>query len=339
MRVNVEDEVHGVALAAVARALSVEEDTALGRLTIAWRETQRRKLAWVTEAEFRDALKLRVVGDPRALLDAMVAADFATFDSGRWFLRGNDKHIERLETYQDRARKGGIARQLKAGSKQAQSKPKAKQEARRQASSNEPAASPPMLLYSTTDHDLQISDPALIPSHRSEDPQRSATTSKNEVAAQSPTARIRAAYLDGYRRKFGRDYAGWGARANGQATQLQRDWPAERIVELVGLFFDWNNPRAIAAGYPFGFFATAIHELDTDTHAPERKRIARTLDAAERQVGNEDAEKIKFDLEMRQLRAKREAEENHLRTSGAGAKRQDAPLERVLGPLAIGGAS
>ena len=324
MRVNVEDEIHADgSLGALARALSVEEDTALGRLVFVWRETQRRKLIVVTKDEFCSATKLRVK-DPGGMLDAMIACDFASpTDDGRWYIRGNDKHIARLEVYQSKAQKGGIASQsalsrpklASSSNKLASSKPKAsfnEPESKLQRATNEPPTSHQRALLApySKDHDLDPSDPYLIQSSNSEDLPPSGKAPKNGA---SPSSRIRAAYLAGYEKKFGRPFGGWGAKANGQASQLIRDWPADRVIELLALFFEWNNPRAISAGYPFGFFVSAIHEIDADTHSPERKRLARTLDAAERQVSHKDAEQLTLDAELAQIRARRaEAERKAL---------------------------
>jgi hypothetical protein len=122
----------------------------------------------------------------------------------------------------------------------------------------------------------------------------------------TPAAQIRRAYHEAYAKKFKREFKGWGKRENGQAAQLVGSWSLATVLELIPKFFDWNNPQVMMAGYPFGLghasFISRIHELDADTHAPDRKRLANAVNANDRQVGNEDAEKIRYETEMRELR-------------------------------------
>jgi len=327
MRVNVESDLWASGrLGAFARALGVGECEALGLLVFVWHETQHRELMLVTEAAFAGAVSVRLGDtDPSKVFAAMVRAQLISHVEGdTWLIRGNDEHVSRLRQLRSSASAGGQARgKQMAASRQPQGSLKAASSlakgkhvlaspepspSHRPASTQPSRSAPYSLLH--TDHDLDPSDPYLIQSINSEDLPPSGKTPKNGV---SPSGRIRAAYLAGYEKKFGRPFGGWGAKANGQASQLIRDWPADRVIELLGLFFDWNNPRAISAGYPFGFFVSAIHEIDADTHSPERKRLARTLDAAERQVSHKDAEQLTLDAELAQIRARRaEAERKAL---------------------------
>lgn len=118
----------------------------------------------------------------------------------------------------------------------------------------------------------------------------------------TPAAQIRRAYHEAYAEKFNREFKGWGKRENGQATRLVESWSLATVLELIPKFFKWNNPQVMMAGYPFGLghasFISRIHELDADTHAPDRKRLANAVNANDRQVGNEDAEKIRSESNL-----------------------------------------
>ncbi len=116
------------------------------------------------------------------------------------------------------------------------------------------------------------------------DPAPPLKTKKPKVAPESPSAppgagsEIRAAWFDAYQSNFGKKYSGWGAREAGQVTNLLKSWNAERIKELIPLFFRWRHQRVIDAGWPFGTgcdsFVMRIRELHEDTQNPERRKIA-----------------------------------------------------------------
>lgn len=321
MRVNIEDDLFlSGRLTAFARALGVEEDTALGRLAFAWRETQHRELVTVSRESFRLATFVRL-RDPQGTLLAMEASGLATKKSDdEWLIHGNEEHAKRLGMYREKAQKGGIARQR--ASKLPASNPK-KPAASQQAASklNQRALLAPSSLLQKQDPDLCVSDSDLPPAINFEDLPRSPPATPagrhpsvwSELAGEverakplTPAAQIRRAYHEAYGKKFKREFKGWGKRENGQAAQLVGSWSLATVLELIPKFFDWNNPQVMMAGYPFGLghasFISRIHELDADTHAPDRKRLANAVNANDRQVGNEDAEKIRYETEMRELR-------------------------------------
>lgn len=199
---------------------------------------------------------------------------------------------------------------------------------------------------------MSVSDSDLPPAIKFEDPQRSPPATPagkhpsvwSELAGEverakplTPAAQIRRAYHESYAEKFNREFKGWGKRENGQAAQLVGSWSLATVLELIPKFFKWNNPQVMMAGYPFGLghasFISRIHELDADTHAPDRKRLAAAAMANERQVGNEDAEKIRTESNLNSFVDKFAREvteaEKQVRTSIGTRKPQDAPVKLV----------
>lgn len=107
-------------------------------------------------------------------------------------------------------------------------------------------------------------------------------------ASPSPVALIGRAWKAAYQEQYDRPCENWGARNNGQAKNLLKDWTLERILELIPLFFRWPNPQVIRAGHPFGVgmhsFAMRIHELDADEHSPSRHEDAAIIGAQRREA-------------------------------------------------------
>lgn len=305
MRVNIEDDLHlSGRLPAFARFLGVDEDTAIGRLYWVYRETQSRELVTMTRAEFVAATELRLL-NPGALLDALLRSRLASEHEGFVTIHGNQVHVDRISKMRGMASAGGKARQhgKRSGNPTASAPQPDRSRSGNRSAADTQAPSKRSLLPAPSSL-LQKQDPDLKP-----DPNLPVTIKKSDLSdlhrgvtpgAQQPTgaSAIRLTYLNAYARKFARPFVGWGVRENGQCKNLLGSWPIERVLELIPLYFAWNNPIAIRAGYPFGFFVSSIHELDTDTHAPERKRLAAAAMANERQVGNEDAEKIRTESKL-----------------------------------------
>lgn len=145
MRVNIEDDLHlSGRLTALARALGVSEDTAIGRLYWAYRETQHREMCVVSVEEFCEALALRVE-DPTTLLSAMLKAKLVSPEGDDFVIHGNENHIQRLQTLRGNAKNGGLAR-----AKQMLSRRQA--DAKQKASKGQPSAK----------HLLSISEPSQL---------------------------------------------------------------------------------------------------------------------------------------------------------------------------------
>lgn len=92
----------------------------------------------------------------------------------------------------------------------------------------------------------------------------------------TPAAQIRSAWLAAYERTYNRKCVSWGARESKQAQNLLKTWPLDHVLLLVDAFFAWTHPAPLAKGHPFGVgsssFVMMIHELDADTHSPERRK-------------------------------------------------------------------
>lgn len=156
--------------------------------------------------------------------------------------------------------------------------------------------------------------PGNVPEERRGEEKRREEKRSNRGAPSEPTAvsRIRSAYLDGFRQKYGREGV-WGKRSGGQAQHLLGEWPADTIVAYLeprkvtdengeeatidGWFFAWKRPEVINAGHPFGkgahSFVMRIHELDADVHNADRRKTAAIVSQQERRdaraVANDDA--------------------------------------------------
>lgn len=186
-------------LPALARALGVSEETALGRFTISCFETQDKELILVTAKTYADAVGLRIE-DPQLMLTAMVRAKLAspveTQEAGlgetqTWLLHGNDKHVAKLRAFRANARSGGLA---KAAKRQAPGKQAA---AKRQANGTTPASAwqqndtenvPPAYQARALEtgileeEDLRAPAPDLSPAISTEIDPRSSLPSKSEKA-------------------------------------------------------------------------------------------------------------------------------------------------------------
>ena len=310
MRVNIEDDLHlSGRLSAFSRFLGMSEEQGIGRLYWVYRETQSRELVTMSRAEFISATELRVT-DPEGTLDALVRSKLATDQNGAITIHGNEPHVERIKQLRGMASLGGKARHKAAATqptRQPLRSPHGSRAGNRaaadtHASSQRSLLPTPYSLLQKQDPDL-TAVPNLPPTlHKPDLPNEIRGESPGSLSSGSKTGAIRLAYLGAYRTKFDREFVGWGRRENGQASNLLASWPIHRVLELIPPYFTWQNPFAIKAGYPFGFFVQAIHELDTDTHAPDRKRIANAVSANDRQIGNEDAEKLRYEEEMKTLR-------------------------------------
>lgn len=111
---------------------------------------------------------------------------------------------------------------------------------------------------------------------------------KSDSASPSPVSLIRKAWLDAYEQVYDRKCESWGARESGQAKNLLKSWPLERLLALIPAYFAWKEPRAIRAGHPFGTgadsFVMRIHALDADTHSYERRDDAAVFGAQLREA-------------------------------------------------------
>ena len=203
----------------VARVLGVSEHEAIGMLTDAWGETQRKLIVTCTPEMFVAATAIRF-DDPRKVFDAMVAAELIspleTTSAGlgpavHWVINGNDKHVSKIQAYRSSASAGGKAlaakrhvdgvptgkRQAKRPAHERHADGRADGHADRQGtgmlracpSDAEPVPSISGSQY--TDHDLDPSDPDLTaPQAQTFDPRSSLSSDcKSEIVlSASPSA-------------------------------------------------------------------------------------------------------------------------------------------------------
>lgn len=104
-------------LSAAARSLGVNEHEAIGILADAWAETQDRELSVCTADSFAEAVSLRF-DDPSKVFEAMKRAQlivpFERTDdpsalTQEWLIKGNEKHVLKLQAFRENAKKGAAA--------------------------------------------------------------------------------------------------------------------------------------------------------------------------------------------------------------------------------------
>jgi hypothetical protein len=92
----------------LARLLGWSEVEAVGRLVFLWQDTQEIGLVVASAREIADWMMLDSVVPIDRVMMAMVECDLlAPFRDGKYRIRGNKKHIEKLEGYRERASLGG----------------------------------------------------------------------------------------------------------------------------------------------------------------------------------------------------------------------------------------
>lgn len=155
---------------------------------------------------------------------------------------------------------------------------------------DKPRSNPPI-----TDNCITITDNRLtitsIPDVRCTPVKPRASSSQKST---TPVAQVRDAWLIAYKQKYTRDCINWGAREGGAAKSLLASWPLQRVIELIGLFFEWPMSGVVNSGHAFckGYnsFTERIHELDADTHSLERREEAAIFKAQLNEMNNRTIE-------------------------------------------------
>lgn len=116
-RVNIEDDLWTSGrLSKLARTARLDEDRALGRLVSVYRLTQRAGIVADTSERICFAVAIAFESDDEAdvFLTAMIAAQLAAvLEDGTIHIKGNEKHVDRLERLRSTSSAGGKARQEK----------------------------------------------------------------------------------------------------------------------------------------------------------------------------------------------------------------------------------
>lgn len=350
MRVNIEDDLHlSGRLTAMAKALGVSEDTAIGRLYWAYRETQHREMCVVSAEEFCEALALRVE-DPTTLLAAMLKARLVSPEGDGFVIHGNETHIQRLQTLRGNAKSGGLAR-----AKQMLSRRQA--DAKQKASNGQPSAKH-LLSISEPSQLLAPSSQLLAPSSKDQiqelillpqAPKNGAAVPSKKLRADSdytPVHQVRLRYEALWASKFGKPYDGWSPKHASRAKALCGSPAAlAETFRLLELFFEWRDPR-VASSYSFceGPFSFVMQRdaLRARLAKPELDRAIGALGATQRQLSNEDAERLRYEEEMKTLRKGWDTIEAgvHALPSLVPQKPVKQPVKQLLGAsLPLGGES
>jgi len=150
---------------------------------------------------------------------------------------------------------------------------------------------------------------------------------KRERKPVDPTlgTQLRREYERLWEARMGQPYTAWSARHAQNAAKIANspNALAEALV-LLGDFVNSTHPQIVAGGFSFCIgawsFATQLDALRARRAQPNLQRAYRALEATERQTGNEDAEKVKFEQDMARLRRQRAQQERSIPQGGSESK-------------------
>jgi hypothetical protein len=294
--IDLEDLIADGRLVVMSQSLGMGPGDALLILELVWLATQKAQLSVVTEVQFECCVRSRLRAFypkilPFEVLGAMVSADLARPATelnevvageqvgGFFEIVGNQKQIEALEEYRERQREHGRRGGLKKSENLKNS----------MISSSEPYKNPSEPYKNPSEPYKNPSEPLAKPSSVSvpvpvPDPnKKKKQDSRASLVADEPSAVavVGRAFKAEYEKRYNHPLDGWGAKENGQAKNLLKSWPLERVLELIPRYFAWPNKRVIDAGHPFGAgyvnFISTINELKADIIAPERRPVAYSI--------------------------------------------------------------
>lgn len=136
---------------------------------------------------------------------------------------------------------------------------------------------------------------------------------------------LRLDYETGWEALMKQPYLAWSAKHGTNASRVASSPNAySEAKELLSDFFASKHPQIIASGYSFcsgpWSFVMQLDALRAQRAQPNLRRAARAVDAMERQVSNEDAEKVKFEQDMARLRRQDDERERNASLGGAISK-------------------
>jgi hypothetical protein len=286
VRVNIEDDLWTSGrLLKLARVMKWEEAKALGHLVLVYRATQKAGIISETQARVLTVCVLHFESDEETdrFLTAMVSSQLAAvLENGDLHIRGNERHVERLDRLLSNSGKGGkasaVTRQKKINDSQTESQASAKlQGTTTQAVGNAPYSLLPS--PSSKEVNTKILDLAVTPAKAKR---------RTSPGASQPgvTIPVRDAWVAAYEKRYPGQRAVWGAKEGGQAANLLKSFSADELGELVRHFFAWKRPEVIRSGHSFGTgsnsFLLKIHELRADMAAPQRRAEAAKLQEREK---------------------------------------------------------
>lgn len=85
----------------------------------------------------------------------------------------------------------------------------------------------------------------------------------------SGIAEIRKVFLESYRKEFGKDYPGWGAKENSQAKSWLRSVSLPKAIEYCQRYPSWNDVWVTKRGHPFGVLVSQYVQLEAFLNRPE----------------------------------------------------------------------
>lgn len=267
-----------------------------------YRLTQRAKVATDTPARIATIIVLAFDddGDADRFVTAMIRAQLASvLEDGRVTIHGNTERIRDQEAWF-----AGLHESRVAGGRARASQGKRNSSGRFEKLNDLPARHPARVQLDTScvqqnQHVLSLK--SLVLGSNTEEttknldlpstPKPKRTRKPKESSGASPpegrTTAFRAAWLDGYRKKYGEAYP-WGARENGQTANLLGSYTSEQLVSLVPYWFAWQRPEVIRGGHSFGkgahSFVMKLDELRADIADSSRRKQAAQAEDAEKQA-------------------------------------------------------
>lgn len=287
MRVNIEDDLWTSGrISKLSRVMRWSEREALGALALVYRATQKAGIVSDTPSRIQTVCVIHFDSDEETdkFLTAMVSAHLASIlADGKMHIRGNEKHIERLDRLLGSASKAGTKsaalRQKKLNDSQTEGQPTGNHNPTyRQPTGNLQATllTPYSLLLTPNTEENTNTENSKVPK------QKRKPRTPSAPAAEAPGfSDVIACWFEHYERKY-RKKPVWGPRQGAQLKQLLTSYKAADLIHpetgLIRYFFAWQRPEVILGGHSFGkghsCFILKIEELEADMSSPERRNEA-----------------------------------------------------------------
>jgi ribosomal protein L13E len=193
------------------------------------------------------------------LPEALIECGFAERVSGGYYARGSEEQFDWIFRLQDAGKASAESKKQKKRKRQDQQQSTAVEQPLTAVQQPSTAANggQPLISYLLSPSSLLISPDSF---HFEKAEEKSAT----------PTAQIRKSFLDAYRKEFGKDYPGWGAKENSQAANWIRSISLEKALEYCAFYPKWNDPWVTNNGHAFGILVSQYVKLDAWLSRPDQ---------------------------------------------------------------------
>src|SRR5574343_664495 len=114
---------------------------------------------------------------------------------------------------------------------------------------------------------------------------------KKKSEANPNSAKVKECFLYCYKKRYGFDYMGWGAKENTQILNWMKSYSFEQCIYLIEYYFRWNDPFIVREGHPLSLLIMKSQRLVTDIKARHNKMLA------EKEYKNEN-KKVEGELDV-----------------------------------------